>query len=65
MYICLCNGITDKDIRKAAQQGCQSIQELRQHMNIADECGKCRRQACEIIRESQIEDSELLIASFA
>ncbi|WP_017444623.1 bacterioferritin-associated ferredoxin [Gayadomonas joobiniege] len=65
MYVCLCNGITDKDIKKAAVNGCQDLKALRQQMDIANECGKCRRQACEILQESQLKNKDLLIASFA
>ncbi|MER2491393.1 bacterioferritin-associated ferredoxin [Catenovulum sediminis] len=65
MYICLCNGITEKDIQKAAQEGCTSLVELRKKMDIANECGKCRKQAINVLRESQVIDDGLLIASFA
>ncbi|WP_016956777.1 bacterioferritin-associated ferredoxin [Catenovulum sp. SX2] len=69
MFVCLCNGITDKDIIAAAEKGCSSLVELRKQMDIANDCGKCRKQAINILREAQpkhkIEDNDLLIAAFA
>ena len=28
MYVCICNGITDRDIRRAADEGCRDLTEL-------------------------------------
>jgi len=25
MYVCICNGVTDRDIRQAAEAGCRSL----------------------------------------
>jgi len=41
MYVCLCNAITDKDIKQAVtEQGVGNIRDLRAHMAIANQCGK-------------------------
>ena len=54
MYVCLCNAVTDKAIRKVIKQyQPQSIKELRQHCPIGTDCGKCIRQAREILVEEQ------------
>lgn len=41
MYVCLCHGITDRTIRKAAQSGKQSFAELQQATGLATCCGAC------------------------
>lgn len=54
MYVCLCNAVTDKAIRKVIQQHQpQTMKELRQHCPIGTDCGKCIRQAREILVEEQ------------
>ncbi|MBC8944485.1 MULTISPECIES: bacterioferritin-associated ferredoxin [Xenorhabdus] len=52
MYICLCNAINDKTIRNAVrQQHVRSIRELKSVVPVGSDCGKCVRQAREIINE--------------
>lgn len=41
MFICICNGITEKDIETAAEQGVYSIKQLRERFDVADQCGRC------------------------
>jgi bacterioferritin-associated ferredoxin len=54
MYVCLCNAVTDKAIRKAIQQHQpETMKELRQHCPIGTDCGKCIRQAREILLQEQ------------
>ncbi|CBJ83352.1 regulatory or redox component complexing with Bfr, in iron storage and mobility [Xenorhabdus bovienii SS-2004] len=52
MYICLCNAISDKTIRNiVCQQHVRSIRELRDFVPVGSNCGKCIRQAREIMNE--------------
>ncbi|MDE9437739.1 bacterioferritin-associated ferredoxin [Xenorhabdus bovienii] len=52
MYICLCNAISDKTIRNIVrQQHVRSIRELRDFVPVGSDCGKCIRQAREIMNE--------------
>ncbi len=41
MYICLCNGITDGDIRRVAASGTPSISQVYRALDCAPKCGKC------------------------
>jgi bacterioferritin-associated ferredoxin len=45
MYVCLCNAITDKQIRRAARTGVSSLYELRAALGVAAGCGSCARTA--------------------
>ncbi|MFN9174568.1 MAG: (2Fe-2S)-binding protein [Synechocystis sp.] len=49
MYICICRGITDQDIKDAADQGITSIQELSQSMGVGEDCGACHGHACQVL----------------
>lgn len=54
MYVCLCNAITDKAIRRVVRQHQpQSLLQLRQLVPIGTDCGKCIRQARLILEEEQ------------
>jgi len=55
MYVCLCQGITDGQIRQATRQGCANFRELRSRLGVASQCGKCARSAKQIMRECQRE----------
>ncbi len=51
MYVCICNGITDKQIRRAARSGVSNLYELRGALGVAAGCGSCARTAEEILDE--------------
>ena len=41
MYICNCNGITEREIRGALDLGCATVEELKRDLGVASCCGKC------------------------
>lgn len=51
MYVCICNGITDREIRKAARKGAASVAELRAELGVASSCGSCATLAQEVIND--------------
>lgn len=55
MYICVCKGITDHQIRAAAYEGVSSIDELRDCLGVASRCGKCSALAADVLHESLLE----------
>ena len=57
MYVCLCNGITDTQIRAAIQEGASSFKDVRKSLGVASQCGKCGILTREILRETQRDDS--------
>ena len=52
MYICICNGITDRAIRKCAESGGCSMHDLECNLGVGVTCGRCREAAAEILQES-------------
>jgi bacterioferritin-associated ferredoxin len=53
MYVCLCHGVTDTDIRRLVRiEGVSTMRELRQELGVATQCGKCGRCAKEVLREA-------------
>lgn len=53
MYVCICNGITDKQIRAAASRGVSSLQELRDELGVASQCGGCSDYALSLLTDGQ------------
>ena len=53
MYVCLCNNVTDRQIRKAARRGCRRLEDLSAELGVATGCGSCAEQAEEILAESE------------
>jgi bacterioferritin-associated ferredoxin len=41
MYICVCNGVTDRDIHEAVKQGAERMRDLRICLGVAGQCGVC------------------------
>jgi bacterioferritin-associated ferredoxin len=52
MYVCLCRGVTDNQIRAAVSEGASSVQDLRRCLGVASQCGKCGITAKEILHET-------------
>ncbi len=52
MYVCICKGITDTQIRAAVEDGASSMRDVRNTLGVASQCGKCGILTREIVRES-------------
>lgn len=56
MYVCLCHGITDREIREAADSGVNSMRQLGKELGVGTQCGRCACTAREILRECRTPD---------
>lgn len=52
MYVCLCNGVSDGQIREAINEGCCSYREVREQLGVGTQCGKCACLAKQITRDT-------------
>lgn len=50
MYVCVCNAVTERQIRKAMDEGVRTLRELRQTLGVAADCGRCARCAHDCLR---------------
>ncbi|HYC35453.1 MAG TPA: (2Fe-2S)-binding protein [Usitatibacter sp.] len=51
MYIWICNAVTEREIRGAAELGCATLEDLRRDLGVASCCGKCAPDTREILRQ--------------
>ena len=51
MYVCLCRGITDQDIKEAIANGAESYREVRELLDLGTCCGRCAPEARAIISD--------------
>lgn len=51
MYICVCNAVTDTEIRHCARQGARTLNALRRQLSVASCCGKCIPYARQILSD--------------
>lgn len=58
MYVCLCKGITDTQIRAAVEDGASSLRDVRKSLGVASQCGKCGILTREILRESLVDNND-------
>jgi bacterioferritin-associated ferredoxin len=53
MYVCLCHNVTDTKIRHLVRtEGVSSMRELREHLGVATQCGKCAQCARHVLNEA-------------
>ena len=49
MIVCVCNNISDREIRKAIELGLTSMDELNRDLGVATCCGQCASYAEEVL----------------
>ncbi|WP_438463829.1 (2Fe-2S)-binding protein [Marinomonas sp. PE14-40] len=54
MYVCICKGITQKEIQSAVEAGA-SLRDIRKSMGVASECGSCGQCAKRLVKQTQDE----------
>ncbi|MBW3697390.1 (2Fe-2S)-binding protein [Vibrio sp. T187] len=56
MFVCLCNAVSDKTIRKLVrEEGITDVKGIKKCTALGSQCGKCIKQAKVIIEENTIE----------
>ena len=53
MYVCICNGVTDHQIREVAEAGCSSVSEMTMRTGAGASCGSCLNLLAEMIDDVQ------------
>lgn len=62
MYVCICNNVTDTEIRDAVYDGARSMTDLSEQLDVGTCCGKCKSCAKKVLREAR---SDIACATLA
>lgn len=52
MYVCVCQAVTDRQIREAVCNGACSLKELQNRLGVARQCGRCAQCAHNLVKET-------------
>lgn len=52
MYVCICNGVTDRAVREAAERGAKTLADLAMMTGCATNCGSCAGLAQQLLDEA-------------
>lgn len=52
MYVCICQAVTDHEIRDEVRAGARAMKDLQQRLGVAQCCGRCAPCAREVLAES-------------
>lgn len=53
MYVCICKGITEQQIKNCADQGAVSLRDLYRELAVGSQCGKCVNAARQVLNSTQ------------
>lgn len=51
MYVCVCQAVTERQVREAASNGVHTVKVLKEQLGVASSCGKCARCAHDLLKE--------------
>ncbi|TYK64420.1 (2Fe-2S)-binding protein [Colwellia echini] len=58
MYVCLCHGVTDKQIETAIDNGAETMKSLATELKVGTQCGKCCQCAKRVLNNKLMQISE-------
>ena len=57
MVVCLCKNVTEGQLRQAICEGHRTLKDLRAHLGVTSQCGKCCKCARGVLKDSLSESS--------
>lgn len=52
MFVCLCKGVSDRQIQQLVDAGARSLRDVREATGLGTQCGKCACEARQIVRDA-------------
>lgn len=65
MYVCLCKGVSDRQIRQSVDDGARSWRQVQRETGCGTQCGKCACVGKQITRDAIQEASSLEVEALA
>ena len=57
MYVCVCNAITDREIRAACDLGARTLEDLQATLGVATCCRRCSDCARKVLSDALADDA--------
>jgi len=51
MYVCICNAVSDRQIRECVDRGARSLFEVQCQLPVGSCCGRCEDTASQVVSE--------------
>jgi bacterioferritin-associated ferredoxin len=51
--VCLCNGVSERTVRRAVERGAASVDEVADACGAGARCGGCRPTICEMLEQTR------------
>ncbi|MDX2321749.1 MAG: (2Fe-2S)-binding protein [Moritella sp.] len=58
MYVCICRGITDKQLIHSIDEGATTMKALSTELGIGNQCGKCCQCTKKILNQTLIKQAQ-------
>ncbi len=58
MFVCLCKGVTDTQIKQSVENGANNLHDIRRELGVATQCCKCLPEA-RLLVEQVLEEQSL------
>ena len=58
MFVCICNGHREREIRQAAEDGLRCAREIYRHLGKPVRCGRCLDVAAEVVADVHREPAQ-------
>lgn len=55
MYVCICNGLTDRDFAKAARAGATTVAQAFKALEERPQCGRCFQCTREVLADTRLD----------
>lgn len=65
MYVCLCKGVSDRQIRQSVDEGARSWRQVQLETGCGTQCGKCACVGKQVTREAIQQAASAEVESFA
>jgi bacterioferritin-associated ferredoxin len=53
MYVCICNAVSDREIRQCVELGTATLDQIRDALGVTTGCGRCAEAIEQILREGR------------
>lgn len=57
MVVCLCKGVSDRQIQQLVDAGARSLRDVRETTGLGTQCGKCACEARQLVRDALSEQA--------